>query len=283
MRSILFLTCLLYTSANYGQSKDTFEVYFSLNSAKISREAEAYIDNLIFKDTLIHGDKLMVLGFADYIGNNGHNDTLSMKRAGVVRDYLIKFGFDKEDITLCVGKGKIDRKNINGKGGHAPDRKVQIVIVHAPPGIVKQREKTYIQPKPAAPKEKIDIATLKINDAIALNNLYFDPGTDLLLPQSASDLKNLLTVMKENPSVTIRIEGHVCCLGPIEGMDGKYKGRYLSGLRAEAVFKYLASNGVSEERMKFIGLGNNNPIVKEEVTEEDRQKNRRVEIRILSK
>ncbi len=275
MKRLVFLLLVnSFSSSVYSQSKDTFEVYFPFNSAKISKEAEGYIDLLIFNDTLIHGNKLMVLGYADYVGGNKHNDSLSFMRANAVRNYLVKYGFDKEDISLCVGKGKIGRKNIAEKNGCAADRKVQIVIVHTPPAA----------PPPAVnPNAKIDINKLKVNQAFALNNLFFEPGMDFLLPESSPDLAVLLGFMRENPKVTIRIEGHVCCLGHQEGLDSHYKDGYLSGYRARAIYNFLAKNGIDTDRMKTIGLGNNNPVVKDEVTEDDRRKNRRVEIRILSK
>src|SRR5580704_5486591 len=102
MKSILFLFCLLLTSLpGYSHGRDTFEVYFPFNIAAISKDAEAYIDQLIFKDTLILGDKLVVLGYADYVGGGGYNDSLSKLRARNVRSYLTNSGFDKKDITLC--------------------------------------------------------------------------------------------------------------------------------------------------------------------------------------
>ena len=89
--------------------------------------------------------------------------------------------------------------------------------------------------------------------------------------------------MNRYMSVTIQVEGHVCCMGPEEGIESSYKGQPLSALRAKAIRRYLIDKGVDSVRVKAIGLANRNPIVKYEVTEEDKQKNRRVEIRILSK
>jgi len=277
--SLLIFFALLFAVPGYCQTKDTFEVYFPFNIPKISKEAEAYIDKLIFNDTLIHGDKLVILGYADYVGGSKHNDTLSRERAKNVRDYLVAAGFDTKDIRLCIGKGKIERANIKGREGFAPDRKVQIIIdltapVSAPPATVAA----------PLPKQKIDIKQLKVNQAFALNNIIFQPGLPVLLPESFPDLERLLTFLKENKSVTIRIEGHVCCLGIEEGKDMPYGASgYLSECRAKAICSYLVSKGIDTARMKAIGLGNINPIVKNELTEEDRIKNRRVEIRITSK
>ena len=57
----------------------------------------------------------------------------------------------------------------------------------------------------------------------------------------------------------------------------------LSSRRAKAIYDYLVSKGINRDRLKYIGLGNANPVVKEENTEADKELNRRVEVRILSK
>ncbi len=278
MRSILFLTCLLYTSANYGQSKDTFEVYFPFNVSKLSKETHGYIDKLIFNNKLLHSDKLIVLGYADFVGGSGYNDTLSKARATRVRNYLIASGFDEQNIKLCIGKGKIARQ-MTTKDGYAPDRKVQIII--------DREAMKQVPPETTTDTFSFvpggDWAKVKVNQVFLLNNIYFKLNQPVLLPTSEGDLQKLLDFLQRFPSVKIQVEGHVCCMGPTEGVDSKYKGRNLSECRAEAVYNYLAEKGISKERMKFVGLGNNNPIVRTEMTEADRQKNRRVEIRILSK
>lgn len=279
MKDLAVIGCMLLSSCvACAQQKDTFEIYFPSNVSRLSKDAEFYIDNLIFKDTLIHGDKLMVLGYTDYVGDNLHNDALSMQRARSVKQYLVTAGFTEQDIALCVGKGKVDR-SVENNSGYGPDRKVQIVIVHTPP--VPTAPVPVVSSVKA--KDKIDITQLKVNESIALNNLYFEPGTDILLPRSDEDLMYLLKFLRENPKVTIRIEGHICCLYAPGVHDAIYKGRNLSELRAMAVSLFLAANGIDRNRMKLVGFGNSYPVVEDEETEEDRQRNRRVEIRILSK
>ncbi len=278
MKHILLIACILFSSlGSYAQHKDTFEVHFRFNVSKLDKEYQTYIDRLVAKDTLRHSDKLMVLGYADFVGGSNYNDTLSMLRATNVRNYLVQAGFDEQNIKLCVGKGKIDRANNTAKDGYAPDRKVQIII---------DREAMAIKPPEPLqpePKGKIDINKLKVGETFALYEIYFKLNKPELLPKSEPDLGKLLEFMSGNPTVQVQIEGHVCCMGPTEGVDSRYKGRNLSECRAEAIYNYLVEKGINKDRMKFVGLGNNDPIVKNELTEADKQKNRRVEVRILSK
>jgi outer membrane protein OmpA-like peptidoglycan-associated protein len=261
---------LLLAGAAHGRGRDTFEVHFAKNEVMPGKSACDYMDKLIFQDMLIPGQKLMVLGYADYVGDTQHNNLLSASRANNVKDYLVKMGLNETDIKLCMGKGEIERTATLQKDGFARDRKVQIII-DKPPVAVKP-----VVAKPAPLKE---MTQLKVNETVALNNLFFQPGAADMLPTSYPELEKLYKFLEQNKTVTIRIEGHVCCLGPIEGRDMDN----LSEYRAAAVFDYLVEKGINSRRMRYVGLGNSNPVVKEEVTEDDRKKNRRVEIRIMGK
>ncbi len=294
MNTRYLLCCLLLSAlSGYSQSKDTFQVYFPFNQSMLTKEAEQYVDALIFNDTLIHGDRLIVLGYADYVGSSGYNDSLSGARAANVCNYLIRSGFEKKDIKLMMGKGKVERAGISGRDGFATDRKVQIIIDHtvslsakpapAKPLVVTKPAVVKPPAKPAVmPAERIDITKLKVNQTFALNNIIFQPGSDIYYDQSLPDLERLLDFMVENPAVKISVEGHICCKGP-NPLNEIHDDGSLSQLRAAAVCNFLVNNGIAKNRMYGIGLGNKDPVVPNEVTNEDRVKNRRVEIRILSK
>jgi len=48
----------------------------------------------------------MIIGYADYLGKEGHNQKLSEERAKNVQDYLIGYNFRKENIKICIGKAR---------------------------------------------------------------------------------------------------------------------------------------------------------------------------------
>ena len=285
----VFLLVISCAVCVYGQGMDTFEVYFDKNVTQLDKLATETLDKLIEKKMLVRGQKLMMLGYTDYTGNVAHNNTLSEARAKNVRNYLITKGFDENDLRLCLGKGEIIRAGKSGAEGIPHDRKVQVIReertvrgekIDKTPLKNGQLVNTGSTKSASAPTLSVqDMANLKVNEAIALKNIIFQAGTSLFLPSSLPELENLYIYLNKNKSVKIKIEGHVCCMGTVQRIDSAN----FSGARAKAVFDYLAKKGIAINRMQYVGLGNINPVVAEEKTEDDMMRNRRVEIRILSK
>jgi outer membrane protein OmpA-like peptidoglycan-associated protein len=271
MKKALILCFILIISVQgYGQKRDTFRVYFPLNENKVSKKAARFIDSLVAKKILKHGEKLTVLGYADYLGSSGYNDTLSSARAKNVADRLIKAGVERADIQLCTGKGKIDRAPVHGRNGYADDRNVQII-------------RGWI--KPAKDSLHIDVSRIHANSVYPLNVL-FENARSTMLPESNGELQKVYDFLNKYKTIVVRIEGHICCLDPKEragdGVDFNDGGR-LSLNRAKVIYEYLVKRGIDKNRLSYVGLGNTKPMISPEVTEDDKKQNRRVEIRILSK
>jgi OOP family OmpA-OmpF porin len=83
-------------------------------------------------------------------------------------------------------------------------------------------------------------------------------------------------LLKENNSMTIEIAGHT----DATGTDAE--NQLLSEKRANAVKQYLMKKGIKENRLFSIGYGETQPIA-DNNNETDRQRNRRVDIKILKK
>ena len=266
---ILFLICI-QAIQGYCQKRDTFRIYFPLNDNRVNKRAAKFIDSLVTKKVLNHGEKLTVLGFADYLGSNGYNDTLSAARAKNVADQLVKAGVETADIQLCTGKGKIERSNVHGKSGYADDRNVQII-------------RGWI--KPAKDSLHIDVSRIHANSVYPLNVL-FENARSTMLPESNGELQKVYDFLNKYKTIVVRVEGHICCLDPREragdGVDFNDGGR-LSLNRAKVIYEYLIKRGIDKSRLSYVGLGNTKPMINPEITEDDKKQNRRVEIRILSK
>lgn len=278
---VLLLISILAIPTKAVAQADTFRVYFDFGISSMNEQAMKTIDSLIYNENLPRGTKLGILGYADYVGNEPSNVRLSEARSGSVKNYLLNSGFREQDIQMVIGKGEITR-DLAGNNGYAPDRKVEII-----PGGIKELPKsvpvaaTPVQP----PVKKIDISTVKKNETIRLDNIYFLPGSHMATLESLPAMQLLYNTLKDNPSLKIRIEGHICCLtnSTFDGYDYDAEDFHLSLNRARFIYDYLVNKGINKNQLQYEGYGNTRRLVNPELTEEDEAKNRRVEIRILAK
>lgn len=90
-----------------------------------AREALAKLSGIVIGHP---GLKLSVEGYTDSIGSDEINQTLSEKRAGTVRDYLVQQGVDPNAIT-ATGFGKANPVASNDTNeGRQQNRRVEIII-----------------------------------------------------------------------------------------------------------------------------------------------------------
>jgi outer membrane protein OmpA-like peptidoglycan-associated protein len=122
--------------------------------------------------------------------------------------------------------------------------------------------------------EPIRVSSMEENITLVLNNIFFDFDKAVLKPESFPELNRIVTVMKEKSGMQIEIAGHTDSMGP-EPYNLK-----LSERRAKSVVKYLTDEGVAQNRIAVLFLGEGKPIAPNE-TEAGRKKNRRVEFKIL--
>ncbi len=117
---------------------------------------------------------------------------------------------------------------------------------------------------------------LSSGSSFRLNNLFFQYDHDEILPESFAELDRLRHIMETNPGLRVEIDGYTDDVG-----SAAYN-RELSQRRARSVVEYLAEHGIDRDRMKPVGYGESKPIAPND-TESGRAKNRRVEVRILSR
>lgn len=109
-----------------------------------------------------------------------------------------------------------------------------------------------------------------------LKGLYFDVNKSDILPSSKNELDNLLLFLQQNSTYTILISGYT------DNQGNEQDNMTLSLLRAKSVANFLIQSGISSNRIQYFGFGSQHPILPNN-KEENRAKNRRVEIKIMNK
>jgi len=106
---------------------------------------------------------------------------------------------------------------------------------------------------------------------LTLGDVLFDTGKATLKPGAALALDRLANFMRDNPRTSIIVEGHT------DSRGGEDYNQQLSERRAQAVAQALAERGVSADRYRTMGRGEDFPVASND-TVAGRQQNRRVEI-----
>ncbi len=112
------------------------------------------------------------------------------------------------------------------------------------------------------------------NKPVVLKNVFFDTGSTVLRPESNTELNVLKTLLVDNPTLRIQINGHT------DNVGADTDNLRLSEGRAKAVFEYLVQQGISSDRMQSRGFGETVPINSND-TPEGRQQNRRTEFEVV--
>lgn len=129
-----------------------------------------------------------------------------------------------------------------------------------------------------APRKVSGLGYEKIKEGqiIRIENLYFQMDKSMVLEKSFTELDKIHQFLMKNNGVVVEIGGHTNTVPPKE-----YCLR-LSKERAKSVADYLIDKGISEHRIKYKGYGKSKPILENDKFDmEARQKNQRVEIKIL--
>ncbi|RZJ69789.1 OmpA family protein [Flavobacterium sp.] len=257
MKNLLLFTFLLSFSVGFAQDKA--EIFFALNRYDLEISQRQKIDSWVEKYP--KAKVLGVYGYCDHLGTLEYNDSLSVKRAKSVEDYLrsreVAFAenYSLKGYGESFVQSKIREKN----------RKVE--IVYAIPEAPK---------KPDGQLQK-KIETAKIGDKVRLPGLNFYNMSDVVVPNSRPVLDKLLAILNDNPNLKVEIQGHICCQ-----TDKEKDYSYVSTQRAKAVYDFLVKNGVKSNRLSYKGFGVSSPLRPiPEKNEKEQDENRRVEVEII--
>ncbi len=116
---------------------------------------------------------------------------------------------------------------------------------------------------------------IKVGDIFRLQKLYFPADSAKMTRVSENSLMELFSFLKNNPTVVIEIGGHTNGLPEHNYCDK------LSSARAKNVAEFLIKKGIPPQQIQHKGYGKRK-LVESDSTPYGRERNQRVEIKILS-
>jgi OOP family OmpA-OmpF porin len=121
------------------------------------------------------------------------------------------------------------------------------------------------------PSKRVEQATW-----FSFDRLEFETDSANLRPGSVEQLRNIAEIMKAYPNVNVKIGGYT------DNVGDDASNMKLSQERANRTMNELAKLSISQSRMTAEGFGEQHPVA-DNATEEGRQRNRRIDIRVTKK
>ena len=226
---------------------------YELGQTELNDQAKATIEEYRknLGPELTDAYMVLVVGHTDSSGPASFNDTLSLKRAQSVADYLVATG-TREDAIRVIGRGSREPRASNEtREGRIENRRVDILVV------------------------------AEIRD---LDTMVF-PGAALFERRSAKLSEQGRTTLEQHRMEAVDLfnrAAYIEIIGHTDNVGDEQDNLALSKQRAATVRDYLVSKGHDASKMVIAGKGDTMPVASND-TEEGRASNRRVQIVVLGR
>lgn len=221
--SLLFIFILFSLSFGFAQNdaqKDSIAILFAYNQSEVLN-AENVLAQLSKLDASSL-TRIRLTGYTDSTGSLARNKILAAERIRSVTTLLKKTNLDHIEVESV---------NANELSGF-----------RAAPDELNRRVDLLVFVKHNAGSSEL---AFELNKPLNLN-INFIGGKAEFLSGSYPNLEKLKNLMLEDPTLQLKLHGHVCCDNDME----------LSVKRAEAVKEYLIKNGIDQKRMSAEGFSN---------------------------
>jgi len=130
------------------------------------------------------------------------------------------------------------------------------------------------------PLDTAKIETIVL-DSFDVQNINFLPDQATLTPESLRAIPSLISKIRHYNNAIFEIIGHV-------NYQSKRDPQYLKDLyalskeRAKSICQILYENGIAKNRLRYVGIGNSQPLIQNPKNNDEKRKNMRVQIIVSS-
>jgi peptidoglycan-associated lipoprotein len=155
-----------------------------------------------------------------------------------------------------VGKDGSNRKFIAKTDGTYQAEIVkgmEYVMMGSAPEHLNQKQTITIPDEEKSETFYVDFYLPSISKPVLIENIFYDFDRATLRPESKEALDEIITMLEDNPNVTIELSAHTDRKGTEEYNQN------LSQRRAKSVVDYLIAGGIAEDRLTPVGYGKSVP------------------------
>ncbi len=202
--------------------------------------------------TFLEDGKEVESNFSDELGHYRHQ----LHQGGIYELKVAKDSFFTASLTFTLDMAEIAKNDKNEDGDY----------------VIKE----LINLKKVGAQESYDVKELGYD----IKDILFDVGTETIRTDAAVELDKLIGFLQDNPGISIELGSHT------DSRDSDANNLALSTKRAESTVSYITTKGnIISDRISAKGYGESMLLNKcrngVTCSEEEHQKNRRTEIKIL--
>lgn len=168
-------------------------------------------------------------------------------------------------VFMVGNDGSNQRFSVKGDGSFTTEVKpgVEYVLLGTCKGFLNHKEQLIVSDTITESHEYVlQFPLASITAPVLIDNIFYEFDKATLTPESTKSLDELVTLLNENPNVTIELSAHC----DYRGSDAYNQS--LSQRRAESVVNYLVEKGISKDRLTPVGYGKSKPkTIKKKLTE----------------
>ena len=167
--------------------------------------------------------------------------------------------------VMVVGNdGTYKKLSVRGDGSFTMviNPKVDYLLMASCKGFLNHKEELRVDTVKESKEYVLQFPLASISAPVLIDNIFYDFDKATLTPASTKALDELVTLLKENPNVTIELSAHCDYKG-----NSEYN-KHLSQRRAQSVVDYLIQHGIENERLTPVGYGKERPkTIRKKLTE----------------
>lgn len=166
-------------------------------------------------------------------------------------------GYELTDalVYMVSTDGQNEKVSVRGDGSFERVVRpgVDYIFLATCKGFLNHKEELKVTPVEESTEYTLQFPLASISIPVLIDNIFYDFDKATLRDESKASLDELVTLLNQNPNITIELSSHCDYKGSLE-----YNKR-LSQRRAESVVNYLISKGIASDRLTAVGYGKEQP------------------------